>query len=221
MTIAGVYLAAGAGSRMGGCKPAAELLPGVSLGGMGLLALLASGLDAVYVVVRPGDPLGWLPEDAVLESKPYIVVCEEAALGMAHSLRRGIACAAAAGHEAAIVALADQPFVTPALLRGLTNGWRSEPGLDYIACGLEESTMPPVLLARSLFGSVNGLSGDQGAKRLLAEPGVTGGIMPIREPTLVFDVDTPDELEAAKGIAWSYARIRNIQEVAIYREISK
>lgn len=200
MTIAGVYLAAGAGSRLGGSKPAAELLPGIGLGGRGLSALLASGIDAAFAIVRPGDPLGWLPEAADSDPKLQIVFCGDAGLGMAHSLRCGIACAEAAGHEAAIVALADQPFVTPALLNGLANAWRSRPGLDYVICGSGDASMPPVLLARSLFASVAGLKGDQGAKRLLAEPGVAGEIMPIREPTLVFDVDTPEDLMLAKEL---------------------
>ncbi|GMK38849.1 xanthine dehydrogenase accessory protein PucB [Paenibacillus sp. CCS19] len=200
MTIAGIYLAAGAGKRMGGSKPAAELLPGISLGGRGLNALLASSIDAAIAIVRPGDPLGWLPEAADCDPKLRIVFCEEAGLGMAHSLRSGIACAAAAGHEAAIVALADQPFVTPALLNGLANVWRSSPGLDYVISGLGDASLPPVLLARSLYASVAGLQGDQGAKRLLAEPGMEGRIMPILESTLVFDIDTPGDLQLAKEI---------------------
>lgn len=200
MTIAGVYLAAGAGKRMGGDKPAAELLPGSGLGGWGLNALLASSIDAAFAIVRPGDPLGWLPEAADCDPKLRIVFCEEARLGMAHSLRCGIACATAAGHEAAIVALADQPFVTPALLNGLANVWRSSPGLDYVISGLGDASLPPVLLARSLFASVAGLRGDQGAKRLLAEPRIEGRIIPIQDPTLVLDIDTPEDLQLAKEI---------------------
>ncbi|MDG0812775.1 NTP transferase domain-containing protein [Cohnella rhizosphaerae] len=58
--IAGIYLAAGAGSRMNGPKLAAELLPGVPLGAYALRTLLTAGLDVVYAIVRPGAEFDWL-----------------------------------------------------------------------------------------------------------------------------------------------------------------
>ncbi|MBB6732027.1 nucleotidyltransferase family protein [Cohnella zeiphila] len=219
MRIAGVYLAAGAGRRMNGAKLTAELLPGVPLGAVALKALLAVGLDAAYIVVRPGDPLDWLPEPvrvgalrrkgareagrsegeaAIPRTKAEVVVCADAGRGMAHSLRCGVGCAMSDGCDAAVVVLADQPFVTAGMMRGLVDCWRSDPRLDYVASGDGGAIMPPVLLAGATFQDVARLEGDRGAKRLLERPDWAGRVIPAEEPERLMDVDTPDLMERAR-----------------------
>lgn len=229
--IAGIYLAAGAGSRMNGPKLAAELMPGVPLGALGIRTLLTAGLDAVYAIVRPGAELGWLTgvafdenrkpdsaakripesagdgrpvaeEGATMLGRPLLetVVCNDAERGMAHSLRCGIGRAAVSGQEAAIVMLADQPFVTTAMLHALIDCWRANPALDYVASRAGGAMMPPVLLARSTFSRMLGLEGDIGAKRLLQSSGFIGTELPFDESELM-DVDTREGLERAKNFA--------------------
>ncbi|WP_217592399.1 NTP transferase domain-containing protein [Cohnella sp. GbtcB17] len=129
------------------------------------------------------------------------IVCSDAERGMAHSLRCGIGRAAAAGQEAAIVMLADQPFVTPAMVQDLIDCWRTNPALDYVAGSAGDVMTPPVLLARSTFSRVIELEGDMGAKRLLQSAGFIGAERPFDEPWRLLDVDTPEGLERAKRIA--------------------
>jgi len=207
MRIAGVLLAAGAGRRMGGEKLAAELLPGLPLAAAALRALLSVGLDAVYAVVRPGPAPQWLRQAAPARAGgpgPTVVACEDAERGMAHSLRCGLAKAEEAGCGAALVWLADQPFVTAAMARALIGAWRSEPRLDYVASGNGTVLTPPVLLAASTFPHIARLEGDLGAKRLLERPGFAGRVLPAEEPERLMDVDTPDALAAARRYACRY-----------------
>nr|WP_255654333.1 NTP transferase domain-containing protein [Cohnella sp. REN36] len=227
-------MAAGEGKRMNGVKLAAELLPGLPLGAVALRALLSVGLDAVYVVVRPGEAPEWLrqevfayPGDLNRKSEPEresgseaspplsrgavqgtdrrteltMLVCEDAELGMAYSLRRGIGEAAAAGCGAAVVLLADQPFVTAAMVRALIGCWRSDPRLDYVASGNGDVMTPPVLLAAKTFPHVARLEGDIGAKRLLERSDFAGRVLSANEPERLADVDTPALLEEARQFA--------------------
>lgn len=100
----GICLAAGAGSRMGGAKPARELVPGISLGSAVLSELAACGVERVVAVMRPGDDGMWLPdaadpggaESAALAGRRPLIEradCSDADRGMAHSLRCGLAAA--------------------------------------------------------------------------------------------------------------------------------
>jgi len=207
--IAGVYLAAGRGRRMNGAKLSAELLPGRPLGGFAWKVLLSVGFDALYAVVRPGEAPEWLAEAPPVRADgpdrpPETVVCEDAEQGMAHSLRCGVGRAAAAGHDAVVVALADQPFVTAAMVRALLDGWRSNPQWDYVASGCGDVMTPPVLLAKSTFPQIARLEGDAGAKRLLARSGFVGRVLPVAEPERLMDVDTPALLEKARQHARQY-----------------
>ncbi|WP_420872049.1 nucleotidyltransferase family protein [Cohnella rhizosphaerae] len=120
---------------------------------------------------------------------------------MAHSLRCGIGRAVATGQEAAIVMLADQPFVTAAMVRALIACWRANPASDYAAGGTGDAMTPPVLLARSTFSRILDLEGDTGAKRLIQSAGFIGVECPFEEPALLLDVDTPHDLARARRIA--------------------
>jgi molybdenum cofactor cytidylyltransferase len=184
----------------------AELLPNACLGGMALKALLNAGLDTICVVVRPGDDLGWLPAE-VRGREVIIKVCERASEGMSRSLQCGLESVAAVNPDAVLVVLADQPFVTSELLREVVYCWEKNPELDYATCGYGELTSPPALLSKAMFPAVFGLSGDQGAKRLFASPSYAGRVHDAASQELLLDVDTQEDLEAAKR----YLRNRYVQ----------
>lgn len=136
--IPAIYLAAGQSRRMGVPKLTLELSSSNTLGSLALRALLASGLQHVYVVVQPTDDLSWLPADLlVLASAPagplHIVACDDAAQGMAHSLRAGLAAAVDDSTRAVLIALADQPFVQPRMFKELLAAYKRQPCLDYAA----------------------------------------------------------------------------------------
>ncbi len=107
MTVAAVVLAAGPGSRFHGRTH--KLL--ASLGGRPVVAhavgaAVASGL-ATFVVTGAVDLQGRVDAEAVLVNNARW------AEGQSSSLQAGIAAAAAAGHDAVVVGLGDQPLVGP------------------------------------------------------------------------------------------------------------
>jgi molybdenum cofactor cytidylyltransferase len=56
-----------------------------------------------------------------------------------------------------------------------------------------------VLLSRELFAAVARLSGDEGARRLLEEAGDAVEEVPLDDPAIAIDVDTPEALKALTG----------------------
>lgn len=113
--VAAVLLAAGAGTRFAGDthKLRADLR-GRPVLAHALDAVLASGLD-VIIVTGATDIDDLLPDRVTVVHNPHW------ADGQAVSVRAGIEVAAAAGHDAVVVGLGDQPFVTAETWRALAD----------------------------------------------------------------------------------------------------
>ncbi len=111
--VAALLLAAGGGSRFDG--PQHKLLTplhGRPLLSHALDAVGASGLD-VYVVTGAVDVDDLLPAGVTVVHNPHW------ADGQAVSARAGILAAAADGHDAVVVGLGDQPFVSSSAWKSL------------------------------------------------------------------------------------------------------
>jgi len=107
VTVAAVVLAAGAGSRFHGrTHKLLARLGDRSLVAHAVGAAVASGLPT-FVVTGAVDLQGRVDPEALLVHNP------QWAQGQVTSLRAGIAAAAAAGHDAVVVGLGDQPLVGP------------------------------------------------------------------------------------------------------------
>ncbi|MEO5678496.1 MAG: NTP transferase domain-containing protein [Acidimicrobiales bacterium] len=107
MTVAAIVLAAGAGSRFrGGTHKLLARLGGRPLVAHAVGAAVASGLE-VFVVTGAVELRGRVDPEAILVHNPRW------SEGQASSLQAGIAAAAAAGHDAVVVGLGDQPLVGP------------------------------------------------------------------------------------------------------------
>ncbi|CAN7208383.1 nucleotidyltransferase family protein [Paenibacillus sp. LjRoot153] len=199
----GVYLAAGSSQRMGTAKQSLELAEGISLGGVALLkALRCADFEQVVVIVREGDTLVWLPEEARhgLESgRCRIVVCPEAGFGMAHSLRTGIQVAEELEADAAMVMLADQPFIEADMLAGLIDAYEAGADYDYVASGDKGIPKPPVILGRRMWSTITSLEGDAGARALFHLPAFRGQMIEAAALTFM-DIDTAKQYEEAKTI---------------------
>jgi molybdenum cofactor cytidylyltransferase len=181
--IAGLILAAGAGSRFGSTPKLLAELHGRPLLQHAIAAQCAvPELERVVVVlgahadrVRAGVDL----------MRAEAVVCETWQSGQAASLRTGVAALPEA--ERVIVTLGDAPRVSaeviarfldaPAGARALYDG---QPG-------------HPVVLGAKQLSALGGLSGDRGARGLLDGPEIECGSLCSGR-----DVDTPEDLEAIR-----------------------
>jgi molybdenum cofactor cytidylyltransferase len=183
--VGGIILAAGEGRRFGGPKQLA-LLDGRPLIEHALGAMLAvPAIDPVVLVL--GAHADRIRAEADLRGAD-IVVCENWADGQSASLQAGVA--ALGDVEAAVITLADQPFISPQVIAGVLD----QRG-RHLAVRATYDSRPghPVLLERRLLDHVSELDGDIGARKLLVGPHVwpweCGRLC---DPT---DIDTPERLQ--------------------------
>ena len=90
------------------------------------------------------------------------------------------------------------PNIAPRLIDELIGAFEARPAARAVAPIRDGRRGNPVLIARALFDEAMRLVGDQGARRLLAalEPGAVIDIAAASDVS--FDVDTPDDLAAAR-----------------------
>ncbi|CAH1659084.1 Molybdenum cofactor cytidylyltransferase [Hyphomicrobiales bacterium] len=186
--VAAIVLAAGRSTRMG---PVNKLT--IPLGGRPLVAhavLAALGSTARPVIVVTGHEADAVT--GVLTGLPVTSVHNAAyATGLASSLQAGIA-ALPADVDGVLILLGDMPAVSASLLDRLIDAFVHAADPAAVVPTLGGQWGNPVLLARRLFAPVMGLSGDEGARRLLAREQVLE--IAVDDPAIVGDVDTPDAL---------------------------
>lgn len=180
LSIAAVVLAAGGGSRFEGVGH--KLLTpfrGKPLWRWAVEAAQSAGLDEVIVVtgaVAIGD--GAVHNDRWRD-------------GMATSLQAGIEAADAAGHDAVVVGLADQPLV-PA------SAWKAVAAVDapIAVARYGERRRNPVRLSREVWPLLP-TSGDEGARALMRDrPDLVVEVACEGDPV---DVDTLEDLRATES----------------------
>jgi molybdenum cofactor cytidylyltransferase len=187
--IGGVVLAAGGGRRFGGAKLAARL-DGPSVLDRALAAMLAvPAIERIVVVLGAhADEVRAAADLAAVET----VVCEDWDEGIAASLRAGLEPFADA--EAVVVTLGDQPFITPQVIAAIVDQLDDRRPAARATFGGRPGH--PVLIKRTLFEGVRSLSGDHGARDLLAVAGVRE--LECGHLCRADDIDTPADLEAAR-----------------------
>lgn len=101
--------------------------------------------------------------------RPAVVLCPDWELGMAHSLRCGLAALAAtepvptsALPSAALVLLGDTPYITADDLRRLIEAWRASPEVPA-AAAYNGTVGAPCILPRAVWPELAALEGDRGA----------------------------------------------------------
>lgn len=110
--------------------------------------------------------------------------------GLSRSLSCGIAEAARGTEVAAMICLADMPFVGTGHLRKLIA--RFDPVAAPVVASTDgDAAMPPALFARALFDTLRSGEGDRGGKALLAD----ATLVPAPAAELI-DIDRPDDLPA-------------------------
>ncbi len=175
--IAAVVLAAGAATRFGAPKQRL-LLPRV------LERLAASPVDEV-VVVEGAHRLGG--DDGLGGDSPQravrLVRCADWERGPGASLRCGLA-SLGADVEAAVVIMADGPWLAPAAVARVIDDWRANGG-EVVAASYDGERGHPLLVARPAWDGVP----DEGLRVL--EP----RLVPCDDLGAPGDVDTPADLD--------------------------
>jgi molybdenum cofactor cytidylyltransferase len=186
LNIVGLLLAAGAATRFGSDKLQHALPHGVAIA-VQAARHLGSELPRVVAVVRPGSEA--LVARLAAE-KCEIVVCDNAAEGMGASL----ACAARAAGRAHgyVVALGDMPFVRPSSIAAVRDALAG--GAPLAAPYFRARRGHPVGMAGEFFESLVTLRGDEGARQLLAANASRLRKIPVGDPGVLRDIDTPDDL---------------------------
>jgi CTP:molybdopterin cytidylyltransferase MocA len=171
-------LAAGGGSRFAAADhKLLHPLRGRPLATWAIGAAVASGLTPVFVVVGAVD-LTPVLEDAGLAAHVELVPNPAWADGQAGSLAHAVAAADAAGADAVVVGLADQPFVTAEAWRRVAAVSDAAPIRVATYGGRRRN---PVGLHRSVWPELP-RDGDEGARVLMS-----------RRPELVTEVPCPGE----------------------------
>jgi CTP:molybdopterin cytidylyltransferase MocA len=136
----------------------------------------------VFVVVAPKLQIS-------IGELTRILVNEEAAEGMASSIRIGVAAAIAADADAAIVLACDQPFVTAEHLRQL-----AQSGEEVVASAYAGRKGVPAYFPANAFKDLLKLRGDSGAREMLRE----ARSIALKKGEL--DIDTAEDLKRAREL---------------------
>jgi molybdenum cofactor cytidylyltransferase len=186
LNIVGLLLAAGSATRFGSDKLAHRLPHGVPIAVQAARHLHCVA-PVIYAAVKPGM------DDLALQLKNagcQIVVCESAAEGMGASL----ACAARAAGRADgyLVALADMPFVRTSSIAAVRDALAA--GAPLAAPYWRARRGHPVGVSGAFFDQLLECRGDEGARGLLRENEKRLLKIPVGDPGVLRDIDTPEDL---------------------------
>ena len=187
MTVHGLLLAAGAGSRMGTPKALVTDPGGVPWLTRGVEVLLDGGCDAATVVLGAAvdEALALLPAGPVAT-----VVAGDWSDGMSASLRAGLASVAEGSADTVVVTLVDLPDVGPDVVRRVVG---TGAGPDALArATYDRRPGHPVVIGRKHWaGVIESLVGDSGARGYLASHDVV--LVECGDLATGRDVDAPPE----------------------------
>ncbi len=195
----GIILAAGASTRLGRPKQLV-LLDGRPLLARAINATIESNLDHTVLVLgyraveikKVLRPILEHSNLSILENRNYHT-------GMAGSLKMGIKQIMNA-YRAAVIILADHPFLDSALINHLLNRFRDT---DKAICAptFNGRRGHPVCLSQKFYPDILSLSGDVGAREILRDHPNQLLAVELDSDRAFMDIDTKSDLEVATSIS--------------------
>lgn len=179
-----ILLAAGRGTRFGADKLLYPLEDGLPMALAAARNLKAAIPDVLAVVNGENPELMALLEEAGLR----VSVCPDAVQGMGASLAWGVAQTRQA--QGWLIALADMPWIRSATLHAVAE---AVIGPRVIAAPVYRGKRGhPVAFGRDHGPALMALSGDEGARRLLADFAGEVILLPSEDSGVVRDIDLPE-----------------------------
>jgi molybdenum cofactor cytidylyltransferase len=192
--VAGVVLAAGTSSRMGQNKLFMQV-EGEPLVRRVVGRAARAGFDPLIVVVGHQADL----VRQALDGIPYRpIVNPDYERGVNSSLRAGIQAASVTPARAAVVVLADMPFVTTAMMETLVDSYRSGDA-PLVISDYGGVNAPPMLYDRSLFGELAVSEGQGCGKHVVKRHRHEAASVSWPEEALT-DLDAPEDYERVKAL---------------------
>lgn len=187
MNVVAILLAAGSAKRFGSDKLLHALPHGVPIAVQAARHLKAAGANKIVVVVRPGEN----GISALFRAEGCeVVVCENVTEGMGASLACAVRSAGRA--DAYLVALGDMPFIRSSSIAAVLDALAA--GAALAAPYFRARRGHPVGIAGNFRAELERLTGDEGAKRLLDAHAAKLVKVPVGDPGVLRDIDTPEDL---------------------------
>ena len=187
MNVVAILLAAGSATRFGSDKLLHSLPHEVPIAVQAARHLRIVFEENVLAVVRPeANELS----DILRSEGCQVVVCENAAEGMGASL----ACAvrAAVDAEGFVIALADMPFIRSSTIAAVRDALAA--GAPLVAPYFRARRGHPVGIGAKFRSELEALRGDEGAKKVVAANEASLVKIPVGDPGVLRDIDTPRDL---------------------------
>jgi molybdenum cofactor cytidylyltransferase len=203
--VAAIILAAGKSTRMGEAKQLLRLGESTVLE-QTLEKVRRAGLDEIVLVL--GSDAETIRQHLAISSAAdlKVVVNQNYELGMASSLRMGLS-AIDGRIDAALVVLADQPFIRPETFVRIVDEYRSS-NAQIVIPQYKGVRGNPVLLDRSVFAEVVALEGDIGCRAIFGSH--LEGIVKaeVDDEGILLDIDNKDDYERLREAVRRYCPIR-------------
>ncbi len=183
-----VLLAAGRGERFGGKKLLAKLPSGKSVLLTTLEKLAACGLPIVVVARDDDELVGHIKQHPM--AAVSVVINHQADSGMASSIACGVAAAKSANGW--LIALGDMPHVRPQTYQAVAAAVTSADAIA-VACTHGQRGQP-VGFGRSYAKALCALTGDVGARGVIAAHPQHVALVEVDDPGIFQDIDTPQDL---------------------------
>ena len=186
--IVGIVLAAGQSTRFGAPKVLASVR-GIEIVRHVVDRVAAAGIDRILVTA--GESVDGI-RAAVHGSSAVVVPAPGAVSGLSVSLRAALDTLPAEC-TGFVVALGDQPFIDPELIRRLRDTWESSNAAAVVPVYRDTGRGNPVFFDATMRRRLRDLTGDSGARDLLAAMGDRVVEVEV-DGAAPCDVDTPDDL---------------------------